>query len=425
MTDANVVLYTRIAGRESFGYPAVNADGLTMGASLTIAAPCYIQNASGQGDLTWSGAEFGLTAPTSGGQTPNVWLVSVTLTHCVSSVSDFSAITAQLYDGSTPVGNPASFTLSVPFVTDTITLTTGFPAADLADLALQVTWHAIQPGLAFVSHAYAEASYSYPSAVGIITTDPAAVIPQAAPTVVPPVARLVSAGPGSFTLSPSFGRPTTAGNLLVAWVSANSPSSTFDVSTTAPGWLLAGVAGQPFNWESMWYKPGCGHAESPPVFTSASGQATAPQSGLMEFTGARYLDQAGGVTGTTSMALAAASSDTASGDLIVAFATWGTSSPGPAAITMTGTDSSGATLPLSVSSNASSTGDQFWVTGWAQASTGAGPGVDTVTAGIGMFGGGGGIVASFKALTVTATPPPVQGPAIQQRVAVVPIRAGH
>lgn len=419
MATPPVVLLTRIAGRQSTGVPGFGGPVTVTPPSFTCTS--YMPHPAGQGDITWKGNLFGFPAPAAGAQ---VQRIAVTVTHRVSDVAAFSGVTAQVYAGASPVGSPASLTLSATNISDTFTVTTGYAAAQLPDLAVRVNWHAVAPGLAYITSAYAQASYSFPASITGFTIDPVAAFPQATPNVgLPPVA-LVSAGAVSASLSPSFGQPTTAGDLLVAWVSSNSGSATFDTAVTGAGWLLAGFTGTAFEWNSLWYKPGCSRAESPPVFSSTGGQATSPLSGLLEFRNARYLDQVAGTTATQSLTFAPASADTASGDLVFAFAAWGTSSAGPASITMTGTDSSGAALPLSVSDNAASAGHQFWVTGWAQAGQPFGPVTDSVTAGIGMFGNGGGVLASFKAFSAAGSQGLPSFAPMRRRAVTVPVRAG-
>lgn len=418
MADAQVTLLTRIIGRQSFGVPSFTGGGVTI-TPPPFACTSYMQHPSGQGDITWKGSLYGLSNPAAGAQ---VQRLAVTVTHRVSDPAAFSSATVTILAGASVIGSGA-LSLSLTPVQDTFTITTGYPAGQLSSLAVQVNHHAVAPGLAYITSVYAQASYSFPNAITGFTIGPDAVMPATVPSVGYPQAYLVAQGPASFSLAPQFARATAAGNLLIAWVSANSSSATFDTSCSTAGWLLAAQSGQAFGWFSLWYKPGCGRAEPAPVFTTTIGQASQPLSGLMEFTGARFFDQAGAAHGTTSLTLAPPSADTASGDLVVAAASWGTSSPGPAVITLTGADSAGKTLPLQLAGNETSTGTQFWATGWAQAGPGFGPSADTITATIGMFGGGGGAVASFKAVP-GATPLPFAVPAMVNRAVTIPVRIG-
>jgi hypothetical protein len=421
MASPPVPLYVRIRGTASYNAPVINASSITLGA--VTAASAYMVFPAGEGDLTWQGGVFGLSAPAAGGLTANVWQVAVTVSHFCSDPSSFSSVTAQIYDTNTStVVASKAFTLSATLITETVTMTSGYPAADVPDLAVQLTWHQIAVGYASVAHAYGEVSYSYSNSIGSLTVDPVASIGATTPTVIPlPKVSLVSAGSATSSLSPSFGQPTTGGDLLIAWIYANS--STFDISTAAAGWLLAGHAGSSFDWVSLWYKPDCSASESPPVFTS--GSASTALSGLMEFSGARFLDQAGGLTGSTSvLTITAAGPDTASGDLVVAFAVWG-GGTGSATVTMTGKDSYGAAMSLSVLDNAASMASMYWATGWGQASAPAGPGMDAISTGFGVTGGGGGgMVASFKALATANLTSPFPPAPVANRVIIVPIRIG-
>ena len=138
------------------------------------------------------------------------------------------------------------------------------------------------------------------------------------------------------------------------------------------------------------------------------------------------LDQVAASAGTTEVTYTASSPDTASGDLIFGFCAWNGSNTGPTVITLAGNDSSGAALALNTADNASSSGSQFWVTGWAQASAPAGPGTDTMTADLGFFAGAGGVMASFKssAAVTVATPAAVLLPGPVNRTITIPVRAG-
>jgi hypothetical protein len=92
---------------------------------------------------------------------------------------------------------------------------------------------------------------------------------------------LVAQGPinqGTGTLAPTFGQPTTAGNLLVCLISENANSPI--VTNPNGAWVLAGRQAQ--NYGIIYYRPNCLASESPPTFTDGScgGQGTAI---LLEF----------------------------------------------------------------------------------------------------------------------------------------------
>jgi hypothetical protein len=415
-----VAVGLRIIGGEAFGVPVLNASGIT---PPGIACQAYMPFPAGQGDLIWQGSVFGLTAPDSGGLHANIWQVAVTVTHCCSAPSDFTSVTAQVYDTNTStVLTSQPFTLSAGFITETITLTTGFPYADIADLAVRLVWHQVAVGYACVQHAHAAISYSYSDSIGSIDIAPVASMPAPAVSVAPlPPVALVASGAVVNSLTPAFGKPTIAGDLLIAWVYTNGSSSTFSTTCSNPSWTLAGHAGAAFGWESLWYKAGCGTAETAPVFSDTG--YSEPMSQLLEFSGARQLDQVGTGTGTPGVTYTASGPDTASGDLIFGFAAWNGSNTGPAVIGLTGTDSSGAALGLNVTDNAANTGTQFWATGWGQASAPAGPGQDTMSATFSFFAGGGGVMASFKTFAVPAPVTPAR-PRVINRVVIVPIRIG-
>ena len=90
----------------------------------------------GSGDLIWQGGVFGLTAPSSGGLTANVWQVAVTVAHFCSNPAAFSSVTAPglRHEHQQRHRVTAVHPVGV-MITETITLTTGYPAADVPDLA--------------------------------------------------------------------------------------------------------------------------------------------------------------------------------------------------------------------------------------------------------------------------------------------------
>lgn len=420
MAGATVTLYTRIPGRQTFGIPVLSGASARITLGTPIACTTYMQHPYGQGDVAWKGSQFGMPAP--GGAGAQVQRVTVQVTHHVSDPGSFSSATGQVLNGAAPVGAAAPLTLSATQVTDTFQVTTGYPAAALPNLAVQVSYHATAPSLAYVTSAWASASYSYPAAITGFTIPPLVTMPAVRPLVTLPVVRLTRLGTQVNTLTPAFGQPTTAGGLLAGWAFSNSSSSTFDTTCNDPSWTLAAFAGAAFGWTSLWYKADCGTAETAPQFSSG---ATTPMSQLAEFAAVgAVLDRAAAVNGTQSYAVTSPGADTRSGDLVVAVYTWGGSNAGPTTITMTGADSSGAALPLTVYDNASSAGTQFWALGWGQAGAGFGPHADSASATMGLFATGQAAIASFTLAGAASPPPFLPGPSMVNRAVTVPGRIG-
>ncbi len=390
MAGATVTPLARFPLFTSFTFPSVLAGGITLGTQPTYIT--YAPYPDGQGDVIWQGAEFGMSAPDGA----NVTLVEISVTHRVSNTAAYPSVTAQVYAGGSPVGSPKSFTPSITLITETITVTSGITASALSSLAVQLTFHSAAMGLAYVHQAYATANYSFADAVGIITVAGATSVASPALTVSYPTARLVAAGVSVTSLSPSFGKPTTAGSLLIAWTFSNSGSATFDTTCSNPQWTLIGTSGGAFGWRAMWYKNNCYAHEAAPVFSSA---ATFPMSQLAEFANARGLDQYGTLASPSqsNFTLTANASDTKSGDLIVACLIWGGANMTPATIGATGVDSGGNGLGA-VITNAATTGQLPAAIFWGQASPPAGPGVDTINGTLNIFDAGGGVVASFFAV---------------------------
>lgn len=391
MTNATVAPLARFPLYVSFTTPVITAGPFVLGTQPTYQT--YMPYPDGQGDITWQGAEFGMSAPAGA----NVTLIQVSVTHRVSNTTAYPSVTAQLYAGGVAIGSPKAFTPSINLITETITYTGGIPPANLASLAVQLTFHSAAMGLAYVHQAYATANYSFANSVGIITVAGQSTTPLPQLTVHYPTARLVSAGASVLSLSPQFGQPTTAGSLLIAWTFSNSGSSTFDTTCNNPTWTLIGTSGGAFGWRAMWYKNNCLAREAPPVFSST---ATFPMSQLAEFANARGLDQSGTFPSPASsnFTVSASSPDTKSGNLVVAALIWGGANMTPVTSGASGVDSSGAALPSGVISNASTTGQLPAIIFWGQASPPAGPGVDAISGTLNVFDAGGGIVASFFAV---------------------------
>lgn len=354
----------------------------------------YMPYPDGQGDIIWQGAEFGLTAPANS----NVTLIQVNVTHRVSNVTTYPLITAQLYAGGVPIGASRSLTPSISLITETLTYTGGIPPANLSSLALQVKFHSVAMGLAYVHQAYATANYSFANAVGVITVAGASSVPAPQLTVHYPVASLVAAGAAVQSLSPSFGKPVTAGSLLIAWTFSNSGSATFDTTCNSPSWILIGTSGGAFGWRAMWYRSNCSANEAAPVFSSVN---TFPASQLAEFRNARGLDQYGAIASPSQsdFALTSSAPDTCSGDLVVGSLIWAGANLTPVTLGATGIDSGGGVISGGFISNAATTGQLPAGIFWGQANPPAGPGVDTINGTLNnVFAAGGGIVASFFAV---------------------------
>lgn len=132
---------------------------------------------------------------------------------------------------------------------------------------------------------------------------------------------------GKNSCSPAFGQATTAGNCLVAWVSANSPN---DVTTVAPGWVEV-VSGQSLGlrFASIWIRPNCGAAEAAPVFTTSLGNEPLIAQ-LAEFSGvavAAPQDQSvAGLANGPVASLTNPAADVGFGDLILSATRYGLAS---------------------------------------------------------------------------------------------------
>ena len=390
MAGTTVTPLARFPLFTTFTTPVILAGGMYLGTQPTYLT--YAPYPDGQGDVIWEGNEFGMSAPTGA----NVTLIQVSITHRVSNVTTYPQITAQLYAGGTPIGSPQALTPSISLITETLTYTSGIPAANLSTLAVQVKFHSTAMGLAYVHQAYATANYSFANSVGIVTVAGVSSVPDPKLTVSYPIARLVAAGSSVLSLTPAFAHSVTAGSLLIAWTFSNSGSATFDTTCSNPAWTLIGTSGGAFGWRAMWYRSNCLAGEAPPVFSSP---ATFPMSQLAEFANARGLDQSGVVASPSqsNFTLVATGADTKSGDLIIASLIWGGANLTPATVGATGTDSGGNPVGIFIS-NAATTGQLPSGIFYGQASPPAGPGVDTINGTLNVFDAGGGIVASFFAV---------------------------
>jgi hypothetical protein len=213
---------------------------------------------------------------------------------------------------------------------------------------------------------------------------------------------LVKLGAVSSSLSPSFGQPTTAGNLLVAWVFTNDSPATNPLSTTSPGWVQATPAGGggPYEWTTVFYKADCGASETAPTFAD-SGGGSGPLSLLGEFSGgatASVLDSSGTGSGSSTQTATNAAPDAAGGDLIIFASVWNGGNTG-GTFTTTMADSSGASVTPAVTGNSGAGGGVtvFYGFSWGVAGAVTGAGEDTATGNLSVYSGGGSAIASFKA----------------------------
>jgi len=128
----------------------------------------------------------------------------------------------------------------------------------------------------------------------------------------------------STAVSPLFGQPTTAGNLLTAWLSA-APSPAAEPTTVAAGWVKVKSVSALGSWLQIWAKPNCGNAEAAPTFTQ-SGGALPMFAQLAEWSGAATVtpaDQTGsGSTASAVLVMTAAAVDVAFGDLVLTVTRW-------------------------------------------------------------------------------------------------------
>jgi hypothetical protein len=206
---------------------------------------------------------------------------------------------------------------------------------------------------------------------------------------------LVSAGSvANGSLSPSFGKPTTAGHLLVAWLFSNPSSATDPFTVTGAGWTQAVAGGGPYGWVSAWYRADCNAGEAPPVFSA--GDSSNAASMLAEFSGGAASGPAGpaGQAGAVETATCTAP-DSTGGDLIVYCCGWN-GGTGATTITCAMADSSGAPVtPVTYADPGDVTGWKY-LFAWGVAGPATGDDGDTCTGTLGAFSGGSCGIASFK-----------------------------
>ena len=213
-----------------------------------------------------------------------------------------------------------------------------------------------------------------------------------AATIVP-----VSRGALVETGSPAFGKATTAGNLLLAYVVSNGSSATFPITVTGTGWTLAKSGGGAYFWMSIWYKKNCGASETPPTF---NGQGSDTWSALAEFSGADtsapFDKGAVSATEATSWTAAFTAPDSVPGELIAGVSYFiGPDTKGETITLTQFKDSTGGTMAGTLSQAKNTTwGQSFGTVDGVAGNTGSYahivgmsvPGPNT----------GGGVIAAFK-----------------------------
>lgn len=164
---------------------------------------------------------------------------------------------------------------------------------------------------------------------------------------------LVRAGavtsPGAGTTSPAFGQATTAGNLLVATVSANATAA---ITTTSSGWTQAVAMASTACGSAVFYKPNCGASELAPLFTCVGATAVVAQ--VSEWSGAATspLDCTGTASGSSkSLTVTASAADVGTGELSILASTWIVNQTGE---TFTNTCNNGTATSLGASTGQTS-----------------------------------------------------------------------
>lgn len=152
------------------------------------------------------------------------------------------------------------------------------------------------------------------------------------------------------SISPAFGVATSAGNCLIATVTARGTNI---ITTTEPGWVEAVTTSAAH--ASIWYKPNCAAGETAPTFTSAvSSEMRAQLSEWHDIQLATPLDKTGSVVDVTSpTVVTAASADTQAGNLVITCYHWLISTTG--AVTTADTYGANATA-INLGNNDSNAG---------------------------------------------------------------------
>jgi hypothetical protein len=225
--------------------------------------------------------------------------------------------------------------------------------------------------------------------------------------------------------TPAFGQPTTAGNLLLAWVATNSSSATFDTSVTGAGWVQAGHGGTASGWASIWYKPNCGNGESPPTFSSGGSSIW---SQLGEFSGAAAaspLDQT--ATGADAQYWGATfpAYDTTGGELATAISYWnGSNTGGTVTVAQAGNrqyqfiDNNGGTITGTLTSAANTFGQYAATLFGVAGNPGSVP--HTIRFALTVQAAGRGVAATFKPASPPSAPLAVTTTSLPGRYTTIP-----
>lgn len=214
---------------------------------------------------------------------------------------------------------------------------------------------------------------------------------------------LVSAGTvaSGNPAAPAFGQATTAGNLLIAWVSVGVSGAAFPTCSSGT-WTKLAQSGSGGSIAQVWYKKNCGAGETAPTFSNAATVSAA----FAEFSGADTAapaDQNGGTNSAASPIVAVAGAvDAAAGELLVSAGSWFLSK---AATQITSdTYNNGATPTTNLNNDATSIAGHYryaWglTTGNAAADQ-TSQSSDTMNLTAGSV-----VVASFKVAAASLAPP--------------------
>ncbi len=127
------------------------------------------------------------------------------------------------------------------------------------------------------------------------------------------------------SIQPSFGQSTTAGNLLIAWVTQRNDTVN-QITTSASGWSQAVQKQGSQSAAAIFYKANCASGETSPVFGATNAVRMVAQ--LAEFSGPTTIpvDQTGTLSGVVSpaspLSVTAGGADMQSGELQVTNFTW-------------------------------------------------------------------------------------------------------
>lgn len=170
-------------------------------------------------------------------------------------------------------------------------------------------------------------------------------------------------GSSGASITPGFGQTTTAGNLLVCWVTGISTTAADDTIPAAPsGWSTAVSQAAAGRCQAViFYKVAVG-SDSAPVIAAQTGELLAGQCGEFNWSVAGLVgtpDKVGGNSGTTTSPIVATASgaDTQSGDLVLAAG--GVEYSTAATKTLTHTLNNGATATAAGNNNGTSTREHY------------------------------------------------------------------